>query len=150
MTPDDLTRLLTLDDAWKTEVRAQWLRLLDLAVWGDLKGANLGAVSRVRKRVLELGEKWRSVFNRRDWIPQPREQIKSALASAASLRDSLLLLERASKEIDEGGSDFPEFERLLIALHKAVTGPLRERENDWANAMDRVNQEQLLDDEPND
>ncbi|MHB1586119.1 MAG: hypothetical protein ACYCRH_05000 [Acidiferrobacteraceae bacterium] len=149
MTPVEIGQLLTLDEAWKTEVRGHWLRLLDLLVWGDVKGSSLGAASRVRKRALELGEKWRSVFNSREWIPQPRDQIKSALASASSLRDSLLLLERAAKEI-EGGADFAEFEQLLIALHKAVTGPLRERETEWANALERVNQEQLQDDSPDD
>lgn len=149
MTPVEIGQLLTLDEAWKTEVRGHWLRLLDLLVWGDVKGSSLGAASRVRKRALELGEKWRSVFNSREWIPQPRDQIKSALASASSLRDSLLLLERAAKEI-EGGADFAEFEQLLITLHKAVTGPLRERETEWANALERVNQEQLQDGSPDD
>ncbi|MHB1950546.1 MAG: hypothetical protein ACYCQK_03635 [Acidiferrobacteraceae bacterium] len=142
MTPGEIDRLLTPDELWKTEIRGQWLRLLDLLVWGDLKSANLGAISRVRKRALDVGEKWRSIFNTREWIPQPRDQLKSALASASSLRESLLLLERAAGEI-ETGSDYAEFEQLLIALHKAVTGRLRERETEWANALERVNEEQL-------
>lgn len=145
MTPEEVRTLVTLDEQWRSEIRATWLELIDVALWGDLKGANVGAIPKVRKRILDLGEKWRSLFNSRDWIPQPREQIKNALASSANLRETLLLLERASKEI-EGGADFKDFERTLILLHKAVVGPLRDMENQWAAALDAVNQRALEDD----
>lgn len=149
MTPEEVGRLVTLDEQWRSEIRTAWLALIDVALWGDLKGANVGAVPKVRKRCLDLGEKWRSLFNQRDWIPQPREQIKNALASSANLRETLLLLERASKEI-EGGADFSEFERALIFLHRNVVGRLRDLENQWAAALDAINQRALEDDSAED
>lgn len=138
MTPEALAELLRFERAWQEWVRQRWLRLLDIAVFGDLASSKLGALGKVRKRSLDLGEKWRSLFNDKSWIPQPREQLKNALGSAASLRDSLLLLEKAAKDV-EGGADYLEFERLLIELHEAVVGELRERENLWAHALDEIN-----------
>lgn len=146
MTPEEVRALVTLAPEWREEVRQLWLQLMSLSVFGDLKAPEVGAVMKMRKRALDLGEKWRSVFNSRDWIPQPREQIKNALASAANLRDSLLMLERAAGGIN-GGMDYREFTEIMIALHREVVDRLRERENEWANALDRVNAAALGDDE---
>lgn len=142
MSPEEVRALVTLDTLWRDRVAALWQELMHIAVWGDLKSAQVGGVPRLRKRVLDLGEKWRSVFNSRDWLPQPREQIKNALASAANLRDSLLLLERAAQEL-EGGEERERFGTVLIALHREAVGPLRDRENQWAFALDAVNQAAL-------
>ena len=142
MSPEQVQALVTLDRAWREHVVALWLEMMQLAVWGDIRSGQVGGVPRLRKRVLDLGEKWRSVFNSRDWLPQPREQIKNALASAANLRDSLLLLERAAQELN-GGNDQQRFGETLIALHREVVGPLRELENQWAFALDAVNQAAL-------
>lgn len=142
MSADEIDEALQLDPAWRRELHDQWLRLLDLLVWGDLKGASPGAAGKARKRALEVGEKLRSVFNDRGWIPQPRERLKNVLGSCLSLRDSLLMLEKAALEI-EGGADHEEFAAILIALHQAVVGPLRDRENRWAEMLDRLNRDQL-------
>lgn len=146
MNAREIESALALDPSWRGTLHDQWLRLLDLLVWGDLKGTSPGTVGKARKRALEVGEKLRSVFNDRNWIPQPREQLKNALGSCLSLRDSLLLLERAAKEI-EGGADRAEFETILIKLHQEVVGPLRAKENRWAELLDQLNRDQLGRDE---
>jgi hypothetical protein len=140
ITPEDVTAAIDLDRSWRDEVRGQWLRMMELAVWGDLKGANPSAGGRLRKRVLELGEKLRSLFNDRRWIPQPREQLKNLLGSCLSLRDSLTMLEKAAQDID-GGADHAEFQQLLSGLHNVVAGPLRDRENAWATLLERINEQ---------
>lgn len=146
MTPEEVRTLVSLPPEWRERVRQLWLELMSVSVFGDLKAPEVGAVMKMRKRALDLGEKWRSVFNSRDWIPQPREQIKNALASAANLRDSLLMLERAAATIN-GGENYREFTDLMITLHREVVDHLRERENEWAKALDRVNAAALNDGE---
>lgn len=125
-------------------MRERWLRLMDIAVFGDLKAANPATLPRFRKRALDLGEKWRSLFADRSWIPQPREQLKNALGSARALRDSLLLVEEAARDIT-GGGDYAALEQELIALHRAVVGALHEREIAWATALERINRNALGD-----
>lgn len=138
ITPQDVKAAIALDPQWRKEIQGQWLRMMELAVWGDLKGANPAASGRLRKRVLELGEKLRSLFNDRGWIPQPREQLKNLLGSCLSFRDSLTLLEKAAQDLD-GGADRAEFLRLLEGLSQTAAGPLRERENACAALLERIN-----------
>jgi hypothetical protein len=140
ITPEEVKRAIALDSGWRDQLRGQWLRLMELAVWGDLKGANPSAGGRVRKRVLEVGEKLRSLFNDRGWIPQPREQLKNLLGSCLSLRDSVAALEKAAQDMDSG-VDHPEFQRLIAGFEQTLAGPLRERENAWATLLERVNQQ---------
>ena len=140
ITPQDVTDAIALDPAWRDELRGQWLRMMELSVWGDLKGTNPAAGTRLRKRVLELGEKLRSLFNDRGWIPQPREQLKNLLGSCLSLHDSLAALEKAAQDVD-AGADRAEFLRLLEGLSQTAAGPLRERENAWAALLERINQQ---------
>ncbi len=138
ITAEDVKKAIALDSAWRDEVRGQWLRMMELAVWGDLKGTNPSAGGRLRKRVLEFGEKLRSLFNDRGWIPQPREQLKNLLGSCLSLRDSLTMLEKSAQDIG-GGTDHAEFQQLLAGLQQMVAGRLRERENVWAAMLDGIN-----------
>lgn len=138
MNPQEIDRLLALDPAWQAELRAQWRRLMEIAVWGELHSAQAGVLTRVRRRVLDLGERWRSLFNPRDWIPQPRERLKNALGSALAVRDSLALLEQAALDI-RGGADWAEWQALLASQQQAVAGPLQERQNRWAAALDALN-----------
>jgi len=144
MTEQDIDTLIEFDRAWVTHIRQQWLRLMEIAVWGDLKSGNLGAAGKVRKRVLEIGERWRSIFNDRAWIPRARERAKNMLGSCLNLRDSLLLLEKAAKDLD-GGADYGEFEQLLVEMHKSVVGPLAIRENQLAAALNDLNKSALED-----
>ncbi len=138
MTEPDIDSLLEFDSVWAAHVRRQWLRLMEIAVWGDVKSSKLGVTGKVARRILEFGEKWRSIFNDRRWIPRARERAKNMLGSCLNLRDSLFLLEKAAKDLD-GGADYAEFGRLLAELHEAVFGPLSERENRLASALDNLN-----------
>ncbi|MHB8550059.1 MAG: hypothetical protein ACYDB8_03705 [Acidiferrobacterales bacterium] len=122
------------------QVRLKWLRLMEIAVWGDLRSRSPGSAGKVRRRTLELGEKWRSVFNDRAWIPQVRQRAKNFLGSCLSLRDSLMSLEKAARDLD-GGADYAEFTRILGQLGDAVRGPLAERENRLAATLERMDRE---------
>lgn len=130
--------LLHLDPAWRERVKTTWLRLMEIAVWGELRGGPVGTQPRLRKRLLDLGERWRSLFNDRDWIPHRRERLKNALGSALALRESFGLLERVSAEVEDRG-DGGEFRRLLATLHDDVEIRLREHENRWAVALEELN-----------
>ncbi len=55
--------------------------LMEEAVWAEIRGARPGIGGRVRKRVLEAGERLRSLTASCDWIPRPRERLKNAPAS---------------------------------------------------------------------
>ena len=139
MTLHEIDILTELDPEWMAHVRKRWLRLMEIAVWGDLRSRSPGSAGKVRRRTLEMGEKWRSVFNDRTWIPQVRQRAKNFLGSVLSLRDSLLSLEKAAKDL-EGGTDYAEFAQILAEMGQAVTGPLAERENKLAVALERLSQ----------
>ena len=139
MTLHEIDILTELDPEWMAHVRKRWLRLMEIAVWGDLRSRSPGSAGKVRRRTLEMGEKWRSVFNDRTWIPQVRQRAKNFLGSVLSLRDSLLSLEKAAKDL-EGGADYAEFAQILAEMGQAVTGPLAERENKLAAALERLSQ----------
>jgi len=112
LNPEEVARALELDGAWAEQLRSQWLSLMALAVFGDLKSKRLGALPRMRKKVLDGGEKLRSLLADRDWIPQPREQLKNALASALALEQALVELEIGAREL-EGGADLRSVQMLL-------------------------------------
>ncbi len=139
MTPHEIDILTELDPEWMAHVRKRWLRLMEIAVWGDLRSRSPGSAGKVRRRTVDMGEKWRSVFNDRTWIPQVRQRAKNFLGSVLSLRDSLLSLEKAANDL-EGGADFAEFAQILAEMGQAVTGPLAERENKLAAALERLSQ----------
>lgn len=138
MSPEEVDRLLVIDPAWRAEVRERWRSLMDLVVWGELQAAHAGSLARLRKRSLDLGERWRSFFNSRDWIPQPRERLKNALGSALAVHDSLVLLEQVAQEI-QGGRDRAEMARILEELRRAVSGPMLDLQNRWATALEVLN-----------
>jgi hypothetical protein len=134
--PEEVARALELDGAWAEQLRNQWLGLMDLAVFGDLKSKRLGALSRLRKKVLDGGEKLRSLLADRDWIPQPREQLKNALASALALEQALAELEMGAREL-EGGADLEAYRAVVSELCNAARDELRIRSNEWAWLLDR-------------
>lgn len=116
-------------------LRQHWLALMDLAVWGEIKSSRMGATARMRKRLLEVGEKLRSLTADRAWIPHPREQVKNALGSAYSLKDALMQFERAAQDVD-GGGDYAAFAAAVIALHQCLLARLPDLENHWAGLLD--------------
>lgn len=127
-------QVLVIDPDWVCAARRAWLVLMELGVWGDLRSSRLGVTARTRKRVLEVGEKLKSLAADRDWIPHPREQLKNALASVVNLRDSLNELECAAASLD-GGADLDAFGAELRELSRIVekVAPL---ENRWAQLLD--------------
>jgi len=132
------------DPAEVAELRRRWLALLDMAVWGDLKAAKIGALPRLRKRFLELGELLRSVVADRSWIPRPREQVKGALGASMNLRDGLLNLERAARLL-EGGEDFPGFERELLDFRERLVRFVERHEAAWAEQLEAQYDESIDD-----
>ena len=136
--------LLALDPALTAALRTRWLVLMELAVWGDLKSDKLGALTRLRKRLLDVGERLRSVAADRSWIPQPRERLKNLLGSSINLRDALILVERATQDVTSG-SDKDRFSEQFAALHAIIQTDLRERENEWATTLQTINKKALDD-----
>lgn len=135
----NLKELLALDPGLHAAVKTQWQELMNIVVWGELKGANVGAVPKLRKRALDLGEKWRSLFNDRTWIPQPRERLKNALGSALALHDAQqLLIETAA--LFDGGADHDALRQVLARLSDSEN-QLREKENRWAQALQEINKD---------
>ena len=82
-------RAIACDADWLAALRRDWLALADLAVWGGAQSSRLGALPRLRKRIMELGERLASLGAPRGWIPQPRERVKSVLATAIAARELL-------------------------------------------------------------
>jgi hypothetical protein len=134
--PDAVARALTLDPAWATRLREQWLNVMALAMFGDLKSQRLGALPRLRKKVLDCGEKLRSMLATRAWIPQPREQLKNALASALALEQTLAELETGARDL-EGGEDLDAYRTAVSELCAIARSELRARSNEWAALLDR-------------
>jgi MurNAc alpha-1-phosphate uridylyltransferase len=133
--PGAVSALVRVDPAWLADLRHQWATLIELAVWGEIKSSRLGALGRMRKRLLELGEKLRALGADREWIPRPREQLKNALGTAFNLKDALLQFERSAQDVD-GGADRAAFEAQTVALHTALLPHLAELENLWAAHLD--------------
>lgn len=131
------------------DLRARWLALLDLCVWGELKSHKIGAVPKLRKRLLELGENLRSVVNDRSWIPQPRERVKGAMGACLNLRDALLQLERSAQVI-EGGTDFARFEEQILSLRQDLLRFLEGHEHLWAELLEAQYDEPLDDEDDED
>ena len=143
---DEVKRAVTLDPVWVSEVRRAWLALMELSVWGDVKSSRLGAMSKLRKKVLDVGEKLKSLAADRAWIPHPREQVKNALGSSFNLKDSLLQLERSAQDVD-GGSELATFNALMIKLHGLIVQPLAPLENQWATLLNSQYQDEVEQDE---
>ncbi|MCX7892915.1 MAG: hypothetical protein N2544_11190 [Burkholderiales bacterium] len=130
---------LALDPAWSAALRARWTALAELAVFGELRTQRLGALPRLRRKVLDLGERSRAVLAGRAWIPQPRERLKNALASALALREALAQVEAGIAELD-GGADLDRLRAAFAALAQAVAA-LEPRMNAWAALLARRSQE---------
>ncbi|QKT04368.1 hypothetical protein HUS23_11390 [Ectothiorhodospiraceae bacterium 2226] len=130
-----VARAFAFDTVQADDLRARWRELIDLAVWSDLKCSKIGALPRLRKRLLEVGENLRSFYADRSWIPQPREQVKGAMAASLNLRDALLNLERSAQLLD-GGTDLPDFESKLLALRQRMLKVMEAHEHQWAALLE--------------
>jgi len=134
---DTVARALELPREWGERLRAQWSALVDLAVWGELGAAQLGALPRFRKRVLELGEKLAALDAPRAWIPRPREQLKSALAAALAVQETLAQCEQACAQLDRS-ADREALAARFAALRQALSPTLEARAQGWARLLDAL------------
>ena len=122
-------------------LKQAWLDLVELAMWGELKSAKLGALTRLRKRLTELGEGMRSLFHDRAWIPNARERVKGAMAASLNLRDALLNLERAAKLVEpvpEAPEDFERFEAALLSFRRRLLLTMEQHEQLWAQLLESL------------
>ena len=131
----EVDRALALDPAWAARLRAHWLDLAAAAVFGVLRGPQVGALPRVRRQVLDAGERLRALLADRAWIPRPRERLKNALASALALREALDALETAAEAIE--GDDAAAFRAALAGLRAVALDEAARRADDWAALLDR-------------
>ncbi len=131
----EVDRALALDAAWAERLRALWLDLAAAAVFGVMRGPHVGALPRLRKQVLDAGERLRALCADRAWIPQPRERLKNALASALALREALEALETVAQEVT--GEDAAAFRAALASLRTAALDETARRANEWAALLDR-------------
>jgi len=125
---------LVLDALWVDALRRGWLVLMEEAVWAEIRGARPGVSGRVRKRVLDLGERLRSLTARRDWIPRPGERLKNALASAMRVEEVLDALEQDAHELQ--GADVARLERALSQLRALLAQRLPELKGRWAELLE--------------
>lgn len=126
---------LALDPAWVAELRALWLALIDAAVWDDPVLPRLGDAPRLRRRLLELGERLHSLAADRAWIPHPRERLKNALAAALGLRETMA----AVKTLFAGAAPDAAARALreaFDALCTRIDCQLPVLENAWAQLLD--------------
>ena len=126
---------LAPDPAWVAAIHAQWREMIDIAVWGDIALTQLGAAPRLRKRLLELGERLRSLTASRAWIPHPRERLKSALAAALGVREALDAVSGLLGGLS-AGADATRLQAAYDALDVLITRELPVRENAWAHLLD--------------
>jgi hypothetical protein len=133
--PAEVERSLGLPPEGIARRRSLWLELASLATFGELRLPEVGAAPRLRKRVLDAGERLRAVAADRRWIPQPREQLKSALAAALGASEALDQLAAAAAALD--GPDRDRFAATLAALRTAFVDEITPRANEWAKLLDR-------------
>lgn len=136
---DEVDAALRLDAAWADAMQRHWTTLVALAVLGDVKTQRIGALPRFRRKVLDLGERLRSMLADREWIPQPRDRLKNALACALSLRESLAQTDAAAADLD-GGADLDALRAELAAIGARLAA-LEPRMNAWAVLLARRSEE---------
>ena len=107
--------------------REAWLALMDLCLWGELRSTQIGTLSRLRKRVLDLGEKLRSYVGDRQWIPHPRERIKNCLSSGLQLREALGKVTESLEQLD-GGADLAQLQTMWDTFSSSLLDDLGPRE----------------------
>ena len=135
MDAQQVTQALQLDQAAVKDLRQRWLALMDASVWHLLRFEKIGLSARMRKRLLETGEALAQTVSAKDWIPQPREQLKSALGSSLKLRDALMSLERTVTEL-KPDQDGARFGQDLIAFRQALLAFIEPLEYRWADILE--------------
>lgn len=133
--PAAVERAFAFDPEQVGRLRRQWAALMETLVWGELRSARLGALPRLRKHFVELGEHLRSMVSDRNWIPRPRERVKGAMGACLNLRDALNQVDRGASTLN-GGTDLPGFEKELLAFRQQVLVFLEHHESLWADLLE--------------
>lgn len=126
---------LEFERARVAEMQQQWQELIAIAVWDGVESDRLGVAPRLRKRLLELGERLKSLVAARGWIPHPRERLKSALAAALALRETLAAVAAALPEL-RPGTEAARLAAAYQALQRTLEPELQAREAAWARLLD--------------
>lgn len=135
--PELLEHSFAFDPDTVADLRSAWSELIVAVVWDDLKSSSIGALPRLRKRVLEVGENLRSLLSDRRWIPHERERVKGAMAASLNLRDSLQQADRAAKLVS-GGKDFPRFEPRYLAFRQRLLAFIETHEQRWGDLLESL------------
>jgi hypothetical protein len=135
--PAELEAAFAFDTETVDRLREAWSGLIMMVVWADLKSGTIGALPRLRKRVLEVGENLRSLLSDRRWIPHERERVKGAMAASLNLRDSLLQADRAAKLVSEG-ADFERFEASYLAFRQQLLTLVETHERRWGDLLESL------------
>jgi hypothetical protein len=130
----DVADAFDFTEAEREAIESAWRALMGDAVWLDLHAGRVGALPRLRKRILELGETARSSLESADWLP-PRERLRSALATTLKLRDTLETVERGLEGLD-GGADREDFVARFARLRSTLEATLEPRETRWAAILE--------------
>lgn len=139
--PEAFDRELAFDPRRFEALRQGWRTIIDLVVWVPPGSGKLGAVPRLRKRALDLGERLAALGASRAWIPNSRERAKSALAAALSAGQALEQFEGALAELEPG----VEREALVgafAALRAEAEQPIRDYGNQCARLLEAVTREE--------
>ncbi len=140
--PEAVHSAVTLDPATRQTLRTQWCSLMELAVWGEIRSSQIGLLPKLRKRVLDLGEKLRSYAGDRRWIPHPREQIKNALSGSLQARDALDKVAELIPGVDSG-SERDAFRTGWDALRHTLEADIGPREARLVSLLDGQYQEEV-------
>jgi hypothetical protein len=130
----DVVDAFDFTEAEWAAIESAWRTFMGDAVWLDLHAARVGALPRLRKRILELGESARSSMEAAHWLP-PRERLRSALATTLKLRDTLETVERGLEGLD-GGADRERFVAAFAELRSLLETTLEPREQRWAAILE--------------
>lgn len=128
---------LAPDEEETAALRALWLALAGPLVWGGLESPRLGALPKLRRRVLELGERLASLAQPPAWLPGPRARLKSALATALAAREALAQCEQARADLGPGG-ERAAFDAAWQALSAQVERSLDARCARWATMLETL------------
>ncbi|MHB8266610.1 MAG: hypothetical protein ACYDC7_11910, partial [Acidithiobacillus ferrivorans] len=140
--PAALQAAVALDADLRDRWRREWGLLMDLAVWGDLRSGQIGLTGKLRKRVLEFGERLRSYGNDRSWIPHPREQIKNALSTSLQMRESLEKLSEIAEQFNDG-ADLAALRAVWKAISAALMADVVTREGLLVQLLNQQYQEEV-------
>jgi len=132
---NEIAASFAFDEEKLKQLKAHWLDVMQLLMFGDVGSKKIGALPRSRKRLLEVGESFGSFISSKTWIDQPRQQLKSALGSSVKLRDSLSALGLVNKHITEG-ADAENYQQEVKALELGFMTLLMHHENLWASILD--------------